>query len=81
MTYTRDQFIERLGKIVANSKRMLLVIPPDGMIEVHSPYFTYEDTQKITHLLQRTSCEWWIKPVSANLIHEDLVKFRIRLFI
>lgn len=70
---TQSEFIEGIGKIVEKSDRMILVI--NDAIEVHSTYFTYEDIQKFSYWLQRTSCEWWIKPVS-----DSMIKLRVRLF-
>lgn len=71
--YSREQFIEKVGKIVAESNRMILVINDE--VEIHTTYFTYENMQRLIYLLQRTSCEWWLKPVDHNLI-----KLRVRLF-
>lgn len=69
-------FIEKLGSIVDTSDRMVLVITHDGTVEVMSSFFNYEDVQRLIHLLQRTSCEWWFKPID-----ERMVKLRIRLFV
>lgn len=75
MTEAQEKIlIEKLGKIVDDSKRLLLVLPVDGAIEIHADYFTLYDTQKLFHLLQRTpEVEWWIKPID-----QYMVKLRIR---
>ena len=70
---TESEFIEALGKIVEKSDRMLLVI--NDMVEVHAPFFNYQDMQKLTYLLQRTSCEWWLNPNGP-----DSIKLRVRIF-
>jgi hypothetical protein len=70
---TKGEFIEALGKIVEKSDRMVLVINDE--IEVHSTFFNYADMQKLSYLLQRTSCEWWIKPMD-----DKMIKLRVRLF-
>jgi hypothetical protein len=73
MRTSQSDFIEKLGKIIDKSDRMLLVV--NDAIEIHAPYFNYSDVQKLTYLLQRTSCDWYFKPVNENL-----VKLRIILF-
>lgn len=73
MPKSQEEFIDALGKIVDKSDRMILIVN-DG-IEVHSTFFNYSDIQKLSYLLQRTSCEWWIKPVS-----DELITLKVRLF-
>lgn len=73
MSKSRTEFIEAIGKIVDSSDRMLLVVNEN--VEVRAPFFNYADMQKFTYLLQRTSCEWWIKPID-----EKMVMLRVRLF-
>lgn len=63
------KLIDKLGKIIDDSDRMILILPPDGSIEVHTTYFTLYNLQRLTHLLQRTPhIEWWLKPVSSEMI-------------
>jgi hypothetical protein len=73
-TYTREQCIEKLGELVKAKSRMLLKIS-ESRICIESEFFNYSDVQKITHILQRTSCEWWIYPCGLQSI-----ELRIRLF-
>jgi len=73
---SRELFIEKLAAIVDSSNRMVLVVTCDGSVEVMSTFFNYEDVQKLAYLLQRTSCEWWFKPID-----DKMVKLRIRLFV
>jgi hypothetical protein len=70
---TKDEFIEALGKIVEKSDRMVLIV--SDSIEVHSTFFNYADMQILSYLLQRTSCEWWIKPND-----DKMIKLTVRLF-
>lgn len=74
--YTAEKCIEKLGLMVKAKDRMLLRVTGDRVI-VESEFFNYEDIQKFTHILQRTSCEWWIYP---SEILERGVELRVRLF-
>lgn len=73
-TYSKEQCIEKLGEMVKAKDRMLLKVTPDRVI-VESEFFNYADIQKITHILQRTSCEWWIYPSGLHSI-----ELRVMLF-
>lgn len=71
---SRSEFIGRVGAICDQSNRMYLAVN-DG-IEVRSTFFTYADIQKFSYLLQRTPCEWWIKPID-----DKMIMLRVRLFV
>lgn len=73
-TFTKEQCIEKLGEMVKQKDRMLLKVTSDRIC-VESEFFNYEDIQKISYILQRTSCEWWIYPCGPSSI-----ELRIRLF-
>jgi hypothetical protein len=73
-TYTQEQCIKKLQELVDSKDRMLLKIV-DGRLIVESDFFNYSDIQKIIHILQRTSCEWWIYPCGS-----DKIQLRVRLF-
>ena len=79
-TYSQSECIDRLGAWVkdrnehSNERQMIMKVIGDRYI-VESRFFNYEDVQKMQHMLVRTSCEWWIKPVD----HET-VQLRIRFF-
>lgn len=76
--YTREQCIERLAQWVEErnkqsaERQMLLRI--SGNAIVGSNFFNYGDVQKMTHILQRTSCEWWIYP------GHECVELHVRFF-
>jgi hypothetical protein len=71
------KIIDKLGKIVEESDKMILICPPDGCVYVESPYFTYADVQKFIYLLSRTQCEWYIYPAETI---ERGVRLKVRLF-
>lgn len=75
MPIHRDECITRLGDVVNDSKRMILKIKSSDRIHIESEFFNYEDIQRLTYILQRTACEWWIYPIS-----EKSVELRVRLF-
>lgn len=73
---TYEEFIAAIGKIVEKSDRMILMVVTPGFIEIQAKFFNYKDIQRLTYILYRTPCEWWIKP-----INQDLITLKIRLFI
>ncbi len=76
--FTRDELFERLGQLVAKSKKMMLIVPVSGCdVCLHSPSFNYKDVQRLTYILQRTPCEWVYKPVTGN---DKLIGLYIHLF-
>ncbi len=66
--FTYEQLIERLGALVQESKKMILIVPTTGGVCIHSTSFNYKDIQRLTYILQRTPCEWLFWPVSDKLI-------------
>lgn len=78
-TFTSSQCIERLGQWVEqanakgdNSREAILKVYDRVIIE--AKFFNYEDIQRFTYILTRTSCEWWIYP------GDGCVQLRVRLF-
>ncbi len=66
--FSYEQLIERLGKLVSESEKMILIIPPTGGVHIHSTSFNYKDVQQLMYVLQRTPCEWSYRAVSGELI-------------
>ena len=67
--FSYEQLMERLGALVAESKKMILVVPVSGCdVCLHSTSFNYKDVQQLTYILQRTPCEWSYRPVSEKLV-------------